>query len=203
MTASTPELIAHPITHLLYLHGFRSSPASTKARMVCAHLARTQPQVKVWCPQLPPSPQEALELVLEGTANWPSEGMAVIGSSLGGFYATIVSQARHCRAALLNPAVDPARDLAKYIGEHSSWHNAEETFFFRAEFVDQLRAMTLGALPAPELIYALIAQGDEVLDWREMLARYANCRMRVLPGSDHAISHFELVLDEVMREIGL
>ena len=205
MSASTPlaRLIHQPITHLLYLHGFRSSPASTKARMVCAHLARTQPQVTVWCPQLPPSPQEAMALVLEGTADWPSEGMAVIGSSLGGFYATIVSQTRRCRAALLNPAVDPARDLAKYIGEHSSWHNAQEKFFFRAEFVDQLRAMTLGELPAPELIYALIAQGDEVLDWREMHARYANCRTRVLPGSDHAISHFELYLDEVLREVGL
>ena len=197
-----PNMALHT-THLLYLHGFRSSPASTKARMVCDHLARTQPQVTVWCPQLPPSPQAALNMVLQGMADWPSNSMAVIGSSLGGFYATIVSQQRHCRAALLNPAVDPARDLAKYIGKQSSWHNAEDTFFFRAEFVDELRAMSPGELKAPELIYALIAQGDEVLDWREMQARYAKCRQRVMPGSDHAISNFAEHLDEVLREIGL
>ena len=104
---------------------------------------------------------------------------------------------------MLNPAVDPARDLAEYIGEHSSCHNPQDTFFFRAEFVDQLRAMASGELPAPELIYALIAQGDEVLDWREMHARYKNCRLRVLPGSDHAISDFEPYLEEVLREVGL
>jgi hypothetical protein len=86
---------------------------------------------------------------------------------------------------------------------YSKLKEVEEKFFFRAEFVDQLRAMALGELPAPELIYALIAQGDEVLDWREMHARYKNCRLRVLPGSDHAISHFELYLNEVLREVGL
>src|SRR4051812_30722805 len=109
-------------THLLYLHGFRSSPKSTKAVMVAGRLARDHPEVTWWCPQLPPSPKAAMEMVLDGTSAWPADRMAVIGSSLGGFYATVVHNERGCRAVMLNPAVHPARDLAKYIGEQVAWH---------------------------------------------------------------------------------
>ena len=78
-----------PTTHLLYLHGFRSSPRSAKAQLTAAHVTRTHPQVHFWCPQLPPSPAEAMMMVSEGTNHWPRETTAVIGSSLGGFYANL------------------------------------------------------------------------------------------------------------------
>jgi predicted esterase YcpF (UPF0227 family) len=100
------------VTHLLYLHGFRSSPQSAKARQVAARVRERHPQVTWWCPQLPPSPRAAMETVRQGTAAWPPQHMGVIGSSLGGFYATCVAQARGCKAVLLNPAVHPSRDLA-------------------------------------------------------------------------------------------
>jgi predicted esterase YcpF (UPF0227 family) len=192
-----------PITHLLYLHGFRSSPRSTKARMVCERLASRHPEVTVWCPQLPPSPREAMALLQSGTAHWPSASMGVVGSSLGGFYATHLAQTRGCLAAVLNPAVNPARDLAKYIGEHSSWHDPQDTFFFRSSYVDELQALTLGELSAPQHFYALIAKGDEVLDWREMQARYAQAQVHLLEGGDHALSGFEAHIDEVLAFFGL
>jgi len=76
---------AAPLTHLLYLHGFRSSPQSAKARTMAAHVARHHPGVSWWCPQLPPSPREAMALALQGIAAWPRDAMGVVGSSLGGF----------------------------------------------------------------------------------------------------------------------
>ncbi len=71
-------------THLLYLHGFRSSPRSTKARIVADRVARRHPNLQWWCPQLPPSPHDAIDMVMKGIAHWPRKSMAVIGSSLGG-----------------------------------------------------------------------------------------------------------------------
>jgi len=192
-----------PTTHLLYLHGFRSSPRSTKAQLVRQRIETRHPGVTLWCPQLPPSPREAMAQVMEGIAGWPRERMAVIGSSLGGFYATWVAEQTGCRAALLNPAVAPARDLAKYIGEQGSWHDPEEKFFFRPEYVDELRALQGPAITRPERYYALIAKGDEVLDWREMRARYPAARIHLLEGSDHAISEFADYLDEVLAFVGL
>jgi predicted esterase YcpF (UPF0227 family) len=187
-----------PTTHLLYLHGFRSSPQSTKARQVAAWMQSRHPEVVWWCPQLPPSPRVAMEMVSRGIAGWPRGSMAVMGSSLGGFYATHVAETCGCKAVLLNPAVNPARDLAKYIGEQTAWHDPGERFFFEPHFVDELRALEHGPVARPENYFAIIAKGDEVLDWREMTGRYPGARIRLLEGGDHAISDFEHHLPEVL-----
>jgi predicted esterase YcpF (UPF0227 family) len=177
--------------HLLYLHGFRSSPQSFKARRLHAWMAAHRPDVHWWCPQLPPSPANAVAMVEAGIAAWPKAAMAVVGSSLGGFYATVLAERHGCPALLLNPAVDPARDLAAYIGEQTAFHDAAERFFFRAGYVDELRALTPPVITRPDRYGAVIAQGDEVLDWQEMAARYVGARLRVLPGGDHALSDFD------------
>ena len=192
-----------PTTHLLYLHGFRSSPQSTKAQMMAARVQADHKKVRWWCPQLPPSPREAMALIQRGTADWPADQMAVVGSSLGGFYATALAQQRGCRAVVLNPAVDPARDLAAHIGEQTAWHDPAEHFFFRPEYIDELRALQTGPLTHPERTFAVIAKGDELLDWREMTARYASARIRLLEGSDHALSDFDDHIDAVQEFLAL
>ncbi len=141
--------------------------------------------------------------VLDGTSAWPAASSVVVGSSLGGFYATAVAEARGWPALLLNPAVDPARDLAAHIGEQTAFHAPEEGFFFRAEYIDELRSIAVPAITRPERYAGLVTQGDEVLDWREMAARYAGTRVRVLPGGDHAISDFEAHLPFVVGQLGL
>jgi uncharacterized protein len=190
-------------THLLYLHGFRSSPRSAKAVQVAARVRERHPGVTWWCPQLPPSPREAMALVAEGIAGWPRERMAVVGSSLGGFYATWVAAQTGCRAALLNPAVNPARDLQRHIGEQTAWHDPEERFYFRAEYVDELRALEAGALADPQRVFAIVAKGDEVLDWREMVGRYPGSRLKLLEGGDHALSDFDAHIDELFAFLDL
>lgn len=188
-----------PTTHLLYLHGFRSSPQSAKAQLVARRVAGRHPQLAWWCPQLPPSPRAAMRLVLDGIADWPQATMAVIGSSLGGFYATHVAARTGCRAVLLNPAVHPARDLARHIGDQTAWHDPAEHFYFQPAFIDELKALEVGPLADPQRLMAVIAQGDELLDWREMRARYPGSVLRVVAGGDHALSDFEAAhLDAVM-----
>jgi predicted esterase YcpF (UPF0227 family) len=191
------------LTHLLYLHGFRSSPQSMKARQMASLVAERWPELHWWCPQLPPSPRQAALLIDEGTRSWPAATMAVIGSSLGGFYATWLAQRRDCRAVLINPAVDPARDLARHIGEQSSWHDPAERFFFEPHFVEELRALEAGALRHAERLMAVIATGDEVLDWQEMRARYASARVQIVEGSDHALSDFDAHLPAILGFLGL
>ena len=179
-------------THLLYLHGFRSSPRSAKAQIMARRVAGEHPAVHWWAPQLPPSPREAMEGIMAGIRDWPRETMAVVGSSLGGFYATHAGPAPGCRAVLLNPAVPPARDLARYIGDQTQWHAPEEHFYFKAEYIDELKALETGRLPHPERCLAIVAKGDEVLDWTEMVARYPASRIKLLEGGDHALSDFEV-----------
>ena len=165
------------------------------------------PDVVWWCPQLAASPQQAMDEVVAGISAWPGEenfqAMAVIGSSLGGFYATWVAERMCCKAVLLNPAVDPARDLAHYIGEQTAWHDPTEKFFFKAEFVDELRALEAGPLKTEENYLAIIAKGDEVLNWRAMSARYTHAHLKILEGSDHALSDFDEHLPAILDFLDL
>lgn len=192
------------ITHLAYLHGFRSSPRSFKAQRMQAVVDQLNARgagLAYWCPQLPPSPREAIELVGQTLSSWPADQRAVIGSSLGGFYATVMAERLGCPAIVINPVVEPARDLARYIGEQTSYHDHDDHFFFRPEFVDELKALEVRPT-RPERYFALIATGDEVLDWREMQARYAACPMHVVQGSDHSLRDFEMYLPEVLSRLG-
>ena len=133
---------------------------------------------------------------------WPAEHSAVIGSSLGGFYATAVAERLGWRAVLLNPAVSPARDLEKYIGETSAWHS-DERFFFEPRFIDELRVIAPSKLTRLDRYLAIIAKGDEVLSWVEMSTRYRGCTVKLLEGGDHGLSDFEQHLPEVMVFLGL
>ncbi len=137
-------------------------------------------------------------MVAEGTSHWPAESTAVIGSSLGGFYASWFAQQRRCLSVMLNPAVNPARDLLRHIGEQTQWHNPSEHFYFQPHFVDELQALDVRHLPPAAPQMAIIAKGDELLDWREMAERYAQAQLHILDGGDHALSQFELYVDEVI-----
>lgn len=195
-------LAAPCATHVLYLHGFRSSSQSTKARMVGERVAQRHSSVRWWCPALAASPAQAMADVLQGLSDWPAERTVVCGSSLGGFYARWLQLHWSARAVLLNPAVHPARDLARHIGELPQWHDPSQKVFFEARHVEELRQMEADiARLAPrqavqsDTLFAIVAQDDEVLDWREMRDFCAGADLRLLSASDHAISDFAEHID--------
>jgi predicted esterase YcpF (UPF0227 family) len=192
-----------PTTHLLYLHGFRSSPQSAKAQIMAKWVRAHHPSVTGWCPQLPASPAQAIDLLLEGTATWPRGHMAVMGSSLGGFYAAWLSAHKGVPAVLINPAVHPSRDLARYIGEHPVWQDPAQSIFFEPAYVQELMRLESQSSPTQPATLALIAKGDEVLDWQEMLARHQTGQVRLIEGSDHALSDFEDHLPQILEFLQL
>jgi len=182
--------------HLLYLHGFRSSPRSFKARVVQGRMEAAGRADKLICPQLPPSPQAAMALVLTLVERY-ADDLTIVGSSLGGFYATWLAERFGCRAALINPAVDPLKDLDKHVGVTTAWHTGEP-FEFRREYIDELAALKVDRITQPQRYFLLAATGDEVLDYRDMVAHYEGAHQHVIDGSDHAVSEFEQYVDEVL-----
>lgn len=202
-------------THLLYLHGFRSSPQSAKARQTGERLANInarrsaagEPRIQWLCPQLPPSPARAIDDVLRTLDVVEPARLALVGSSLGGFYATYLAHRLGCYAALLNPAVNPARDLCAQIGELTAWHDSSMSFAFTAEHVQELHALEVGdlsiAVPAPWRYMAVIARDDDVLDWREMAARYAGGQCHIVEQGGHALVNYAAQhLDAVLGFLG-
>jgi predicted esterase YcpF (UPF0227 family) len=183
--------------HVLYLHGFRSSPRSFKARVVHERMAALGRGNDLTCPQLPASPRAAIELALLLAGRHGPDKLAIVGSSLGGFYATWLAEHLGCRAVLLNPAVNPLKDLDKHVGVTTAWHS-DEPFEFKREYIDELADLRVARITRPERYFLVAATGDEVLDYRDMVAHYAGARQHVIEGSDHAIIEFPRYVDEVL-----
>ena len=181
---------------IVYLHGFRSSPRSIKARKLEARLAARGID-GYRCPQLPVSPRAAADLLDELAHDDRTTPLALIGSSLGGYYATWLAERVDCRVVLLNPATQPGRDLVRHLGFQPVYHS-DETVEIKPEYLDELKALRIGAITRPERYLLVAATGDEVLDWREMVARYPDARRRIIEGSDHGMSDFDDYIDDVI-----
>lgn len=193
---------------ILYLHGFRSSPASFKAQLL-AQALQARGLSALWrCPQLPVSPAQALALGREqalelAQAHGKSTSeITIVGSSLGGFYAVCLAESLGCRAVALNPAVHAARDLATQVGEHRQYHSPAP-LVFQPDHVGELRAMARPAITRPDRYLLVAATGDELLDWREMRDFFSGSRQIIVQGSDHGLSDFADHLDAVVEFAGL
>ena len=188
---------------ILYLHGFRSSPQSFKAQLLTQTLGG---RIAYACPQLPASPAAAIvlaqALAKELLRDADPAALTIIGSSLGGYYATWLAESLGCRAVVLNPAVHPVRELEKHVGTTTAWHSAAP-FEFKQHYVDELQQLAVARITRPERYFLIAATGDEVLDWQEMVAHYEAARHRVILGSDHGLSDFAAYIDEVLGFCGV
>mgnify|MGYP003347074465 CR=1 FL=1 len=159
--------------------------------------AAGQPE-RFLCPQLPVSPRAAMQLARELCLSVPLDQLVLVGSSLGGFYATALAEDLGCRAVLLNPAITPAHDLARHVGIQQAWHS-DQQIDFRPEYIDELAPIERARISRPERYFLVAATGDEVLDWRQMVAHYPGARHKIIEGSDHGLSNFAETIDEVLE----
>lgn len=193
---------------IVYLHGFKSSPQSSKAILTGQAILRLKDEgqaLEWFCPQLPPSPKEAMALVSQYIDQAIFNKLSFIGSSLGGYYATYLAEkyAPHLpRITLLNPAIEPSRDLKKYIGEQKSWHG-DDNFYFKAAYIGELSCLYVTRLTQANRYNLIACKGDEVLDWQEIAAKYADAHQLILEGGDHAISNYSEYLADILKFHGL
>lgn len=181
---------------ILYLHGFCSSPESWKARLLADAMTRRGQGERFFCPFLSPVPREAIAQA-EEIIHREAGPLAVVGSSLGGFYATWLAEKFDLRAVLVNPAVVAPISLEKYLGTQANLHT-QETFEFTVEHIAQLRALEVGRV-TPKRYLLMVETGDEVLDYRQAVARYAGCRQIVLEGGDHSFTRFPDYLPQLIE----
>jgi len=190
-------------TLLVYLHGFRSSPRSSKAVMTgdaVKALSTADNPMEWYCPQLLASPKQSMDMVTKHIDQSKADRLVVIGSSLGGFYANYLAEKYGCKAVALNPAVRAARELAPHVGMMTSY-DSDEPFDFRPEYIDELKTMQVQKISIPSRYFLIAAKGDELLDWKEMAEFYQGAKQLVLEGSDHGIADYEDHLSKVLEFI--
>lgn len=181
----------------LYIHGFNSSPQSLKARQLRSRLAALGRADEFRCPALSHWPREAIGQLQEAMRGHAPEAVVLVGSSLGGYYATWLAEQTGCRAVLVNPAVAPQVALEAYLGPQRNLYTGEPYVLTR----EHLAQMAAYAVPRPtslERYFLMVTTGDEVIDYRDAVERYAGARQRVVQGSDHGFAEFEHYLDEVL-----
>lgn len=186
---------------ILYLHGFRSAPESIKASRLREHMEARGLGERFWCPQLPVSPKAAIELI-EAQIERCDSPPTLVGSSLGGYYATSLAEKHGLRAVMVNPSVVPYITLASYVGQQTNLYT-DKPFDFTTAHVDELKAIEAPAITRPERYWLLVETGDETLDYREAVARYAGARQTVLEGGDHGFSRWSEYLDGVLEFAGM
>ena len=195
----------NPGIGIAYLHGFASSPASIKGRELGRAIARlpAAERPEYFLPQLPARPSEAVDTVrawIERTTS--AAALTLIGSSLGGFYATCLAERYGVRAVLVNPAIHPEIDLAPYVGPQRNLHTGE-AYEFRAEYLRELAALRTERISLPERYLLLVQTGDEVLDYRAAVRFYCGAWQFVQGGGDHAFGDFAAQLPAVLRFAGV
>jgi predicted esterase YcpF (UPF0227 family) len=192
-------------TLLVYLHGFRSSPRSSKAVMTGEGIkAISSPEnlIEWYCPQLLASPKESMAMVEDHINRTGADRIVVVGSSLGGFYANYLAEKYDCKAVVLNPAVRAARELAPHVGMMTAY-DSDEPFDFRPEYIDELRSLQVEKISNPSRYFLIAAKGDELLDWQEMVGFYPGAKHLVLEGSDHGIADYADHLPQVLKFISI
>jgi len=183
---------------IVYLHGFNSSPASGKARQFGEHMARIGRLADYYCPALPNSPREAVALVEAELERRRPESVTLVGSSLGGFYATDLAEKHGWKAVLVNPAVHAHKLLRAALGPQTNWHTGESWVLTEAH-LNELTALDVEAITRPERYLLLAQSGDEVLDYRDAVAYYAGATQIIEEGGDHGFAgferHYQTILD--------
>ena len=184
---------------ILYIHGFLSSPSSHKAQLVQAFCAQQSSPIEFQCPSLPAYPASAMSILEKSISENSHQAVGLIGSSLGGYYATYLAQRFQLPAVVINPAVKPYNLMANYLDQDLANYHTQEVSRLQAHHVEELRALELNRLQYPELIWLLTQTGDETLDYRQAVERYQDCKQTIEEGGDHSFQGFEGWLPEVIQ----
>ena len=181
---------------LLYLHGFNSSPESKKALQTRDWCAENAAELTFVCPALPPFAESAMGILRSLIEKQLPEPVYLIGSSMGGFFATCLAEQYSLRAVLINPAVSPGRGLHKWLGENSNYMTGEK-WVFEPRHIDQYLALDPSEIRYKNNYLVLLQSGDEVLDYRDAEQRYQGCKIILESGGDHSFIDYHRHLETI------
>jgi len=183
------------MVNVLYIHGFNSSPSSMKAELTRTYFANNYPEINFHCPQVACSPNVAIAQ-LEGIMKQaPDSNWLVIGSSLGGFFATFLAEKYQLKAALINPAVKPFELMQDYLGEQVNPYT-QERYNIEAEHVTELKMLEQHDISKNNYL-VMVQTGDEVLDYQQAVEKYRHCQLVIEQGGDHSFVNYENILPKI------
>ncbi len=175
---------------ILYLHGFASCGDSNKTKVLKTYFGEKE----VLAPDLPVNPHKALSVARKIIIDHDID--LIIGSSLGGFYASNLTETMGVKSVLINPSVQPFITLAPFVGTNQYWCSGED-FEFTKEDLSALFEYAIGAPADPKRYLLLLQTGDEVLEYKKALEKYKDSKCIVEEGGNHRFENLEIYLEEI------
>lgn len=198
---------------LIYIHGFNSSPQAYKAQLVSDYLSQKPEllnRLNYLVPLVDDEPDKAIadltELVEQelhrGQQLNKGQQVALIGSSLGGYYSAYLAERFGLRAVLVNPAAHAGVRFEQYLGEQYNPYS-QRHYHITREHLQALSAIDVEAFSAPDRIQIMVQEGDEVLDYREILTKYPQCPKILESGGDHHFIGFERHISAILAFLNI
>jgi len=180
---------------ILFLHGFSSCGKGNKSTALKAYFGAEH----IIAENLPYAPLEAIAEIekLLHTENID----LLIGSSLGGFYATYLAEKHGLKAVLLNPSTQPWQTLLPYVGWQKRFCD-DEVFEFKRSDIEAFK--TLEIKPAKGNYLVLLQSEDELLDYTKAQSLYNTHKVVVEYGGNHRFENIDAYMSmiEKFRKLG-
>ncbi|MBU2893390.1 alpha/beta hydrolase [Colwellia sp. D2M02] len=193
-------------SNVLYIHGFNSSPLSLKAEQTRLYLAEYFPETGFYCPQLATSPNEAVAQLEEIIKQQSESQWFIVGSSLGGYFASYLAEKYQCLAVLVNPAIKPYELLVDYIGEQVNPYT-REVYQVTPDHMEQLQAIEqikpTQFCQKKNNYLVMVQTADEVLNYQQAVEKYQHCQLVVEAGGDHSFVNFDQQLPKIAQFFNL
>ena len=189
------------MNNVLFVHGFNSSPLSIKAQLTKQYLEQYYPSVKFHCPQLATTPKNAIKQLEHYVKSAPNEKWALIGSSLGGYFSTFLSEVYNLKAVLINPAIKPYELLSDYIGEQINPYT-QEVYSIEYSYIQDLVALEKQYIVKNNYM-VMVQTGDEVLNYQQAVDKFNNSLVIVQSGGNHSFEHYESMLPKIAEFLEL
>jgi hypothetical protein len=186
---------------ILYLHGFNSSPQSAKAQLLKRYLEERGRGQEFVCPRLPHLPNLAVAAAEAEMMRLPHDKITLVGSSLGGFYATWLAEKHALRAVLINPAIDPHLDLRAHLGLQRGIYGGE-SYELTEQHLHEWQELFVRKVH-PERYLLLVETGDELLDYRSAVRKYRGAMQIVVQGGDHSLASFPEHIPLILNFAGM
>jgi predicted esterase YcpF (UPF0227 family) len=175
---------------LLYLHGFNSSPQSKKALETEQWMHLNSAHIEFCCPQLSPYASQVMSMLRPIIESYLPQPVYLIGSSMGGFFATCLAEQYNLPAVLINPAVNPSSGLHSWLGENRNF-NTGERWVFKPHHIEEYNDLNPQQIKRKRNYKILLQTGDEVLDYRHAQKQYQGCAIETEVGGNHSFVDYQ------------
>ena len=189
-------------TIILYFHGFASSSKSDKVEILKKFFSNEITKAKIIAPDLSNNFSETISQIEKLIERYSKFEICMMGSSLGGYYASYFATKLKAKAVLINPAIYPLEGFDIYLGKNENFSTGEE-FYITDEDIKYLRTISYKKYKNQRNTLILLESNDEVLSYKNTCSYYYGSNIDITFGGDHSYISLSKKLNKIRNFLNI